>query len=88
MPELHAVIQSNLSNPTLQGTAELCWITEDVRLSRYLHNPTLASMSDHTVNLQYYNFTVEYKLYMYLFIIFVAYTVVVHLIQTVMINKH
>ena len=37
----------------LQRAAELCWITEGVRLSRYLHNPTLVSMSDYTVNLQW-----------------------------------
>ena len=35
------IIQSNLYNPTLHGTADLCRITQDVRLSSYLHNPTL-----------------------------------------------
>ena len=42
------MIQSNLYNPTLHGTAKLCWITEVVKLSSYLHNPTLASMSGYS----------------------------------------
>ena len=34
-------------NPTLYGRANLCWITQDVRLSNYLHNSTLTVMSDY-----------------------------------------
>ena len=45
------ILQSNLYNPMLHGTADLCWITQDVRLSSYLHNLTLATMSDYTEKL-------------------------------------
>ena len=58
LPEIVLTIREAYS--IVLSFTELCWITEDVRLSRYLHNSTLANMSDYTVNLQYYNYIVEH----------------------------
>ena len=43
------IIQSNLVNPTFQWKAEQHWITKIVRLPSYLHNLTMANISDNTV---------------------------------------